>query len=272
LPKNTVGIQLYVWHQVLSKEGKTVEGELERVLGETAEAGFAAVEGSLSYIASPQKAQRFRRLLAVNRLVLPSVYHGGSYHVRELGEAALAEIVRLAPFALECGATMINVNPAPIGREKTDAELLVQAEYLNRVGDALRRMGIAFVTHNHAPEIRNHAREFRSNIARTDPKLVGLCLDTHWVFRGGEDPVALLEECVWLVRTLHIRNSRDGVWTEAFGDGDVDYTAIRDILAQHGFAGPIYVELAYEDKTRITRPLKENLAISREYFRSIFGY
>jgi len=267
---NIVGIQLYVWSQVLGKEGKTVEDEAERVLGETAEAGFAAVEGSLTYIASPEKLARWQRLLDANGLVQPSIYHGGAYHEKAAAEETLAETVELARFAVECGCEILTVNPAPIGREKTDAELVVQADYLNRVGAALKEMGLAFATHNHTPEIINGAREFRHNIAHTDPDLVGLCLDTHWVLRGGEDPIAILDEYAAVVRSLHIRNSRDGVWSEDFGDGDMDYREVRALLEKYAFAGPILVELAYEPATEITRPLKEDLRRSRDYVRAVF--
>jgi len=266
---NAVGIQLYVWSQVLGKEGKTVEQEAERVLGETAEAGFAAIEGPLACIDSPEKLKRWQLILAANGLVQPSAYHGGTYHTREAGELALEETTRLAIYARDCGCSLITVNPAPIGREKTDDELLVQAEYLNRVGEALQALGLMFVTHNHTPEILNGAREFRYNIAHTDPDLVGLCLDTHWVFRGGEDPLALLDEYGSLVRSLHIRNSREGVWSEDFGDGELDHQAIRLLLEKYDYAGPIFVELAYEAATNITRPLKDNLCRSREYVREV---
>lgn len=271
MKNNVIGAQLYVWSQVLGKDGKSVEDELERVLAETAEAGFEAVEGSMPYIASPEKARRFRELLDANGLTQPSVYCGGQYHTKEEGEKTLAETREAAPYAIECGCQMVNVNPAPIGRAKTDEELQIQADNLNRVGAALRELELTFVTHHHHVEIQNGAHEFRSNIAKTSPELVGLCVDTHWVLRGGEDPLAILDECGSLVKSLHIRNSRDGVWTEDFGDGEIDYHAVRAILEKHEFAGPIYVELAYEAATEITRPLKEDLRRSREYVRRVFG-
>jgi len=68
-----------------------------------------------------------------------------------------------------------------------------------------------------------------------------------------------------------LRNSKDGVWTEAFGEGDIDHSAMSQLLREIGFSGWLIVELAYEEKTVITRTLEENASISREYVREVFG-
>lgn len=125
--------------------------------------------------------------------------------------------------------------------------------------------------HNHTPAIINNARELRANCENTDPSLVGLCLDTHWVMRGGVDPLSLIEEYPDRIKSLHLRNSKDGVWTEAFGEGDIDHSEMSKLLRDIGFSGWLIVELAYEEKTVITRTLPQNFLLSREYVREVFG-
>ena len=61
-----------------------------------------------------------------------------------------------------------------------------------------------------------------------------------------------------------------GVWSESFDDGDVDYRAVAKFLQGIGYQGLIAVELAYENGTNPTRPLEEDLRISREYAKNIF--
>jgi len=60
------------------------------------------------------------------------------------------------------------------------------------------------------------------------------------------------------------------VWSESLGDGDVDYRAVAGFLQGIGYQGFIAVELAYENGTNPTRPLEEDLRISREYAEKIF--
>jgi sugar phosphate isomerase/epimerase len=61
------------------------------------------------------------------------------------------------------------------------------------------------------------------------------------------------------------------VWTETFGDGDMDYRPIAAYLKGSGYSGYLMVELAYEKDTQVTRPLEEDLRISRDYAQKMFG-
>ena len=70
---------------------------------------------------------------------------------------------------------------------------------------------------------------------------------------------------------LHLRNSKQGVWTEDFGPGDIDYQKVADYLRDISFNGYLVVELAYEKDTQITRSLDEDLRLSRLYTEKIFA-
>ena len=70
---------------------------------------------------------------------------------------------------------------------------------------------------------------------------------------------------------LHVRNSKQGVWMEDFGPGDVDYEKVAAYLRGIRFHGYLVVELAYEKGTQTTRSLDEDLRVSREYTEKVFG-
>jgi len=265
-----IATQMYVWGQVYGKEGKSVDENLDEVFGYIAEAGFDGVEGGLGLASSAEKAESLRQLLDKHSLRLPGLYHGGVYHVRDEAEKMIKDTLSLARFAAEIGCPAVNVNPAAIGREKTDDELKVQGEYLNKMGRTLKEIGMAFYIHNHTPAIANDARELRANCDNTDPELVGLCLDTHWVLRGGVEPLGLMRQYPNRIKSLHLRNSREGVWMEDFGDGDIDHGEMSKILKEIGYDGWLIVELAYEQKTQLTRSIQENSRRSREYVREVF--
>ncbi len=260
-----VSTQLYVWSQM--KDSKT----LDEILGEVATAGYDAAETNLSIVDSSEKVADVKNILKKHNLKLSSLYSGGAFHDSASADNTIQGIFNAAKFAAQLGVPSITSNPASKGggKEKTDDELKIQAENLNKMGKALKSLGMSFFIHNHTPEIVNNAREFRSYCDLTNPEFVNVCMDVHWVLRGGVDPFALTKEYGDRVGALHIRNSKDGIWTEDFGDGDIDYRAYLELLKSINYEGWLTVELAYEGKTKITRPLAENAKLSREYVRKI---
>jgi inosose dehydratase len=263
--------QLYVWSQIYHREGKELEAGMNDVLGEVAAAGYQGVEGSLSSCGTAEGAARLRAMLDGHGLTLTSLYSGGCYYEAARARESLAALLPAAERAAQIGCPAICMNPDVTREWKTDEELRVQAEWLNRVGAALQGLGMELWLHNHDPEMRDDGRELRSNLDRTDPALVGFCADTHWIYRGGGDPLAYLERYADRLRSLHLRNSIAGVWSETLGDGDLDHRAIASQLAAARFDGPLIVELAIEQGTPQTRPLVESMRLSRTYLREVFG-
>ena len=178
----------------------------------------------------------------------------------------------MAERARDSGTKAINTNPSPKrNRErKTDEELTTQAAELNRLGEALKQRGLQLQYHTHDPEMAENAREWRWMLRHTDPALVTFCMDTHWIWRGKQDPLALLREAGKRTASLHVRNSRDGVWSEGFGPGDLDYKQIAAEVKRAGADPWVVVELAYEKGTVVTRSLAANLRAGREYALQTF--
>ena len=118
-------------------------------------------------------------------------------------------------------------NPSPIRwggpQSKTDDQLKLQARLLSQLGARLSDLGLVLAYHNHDAELRHAAREFHHMMLGTDPSTVTLCLDAHWIYRGsGNSSVALFDVLKLYgprISELHLRQSRDGVWTEDLCDG-----------------------------------------------------
>ncbi len=262
---NILGIstQLYVWSQMPDSAAKGLAGELSEVKN----AGFSTFKTNLSIVSDSEKAKNVKRLLEDYNLQISSLYSGGTFHINESAQASISEILNSSKFAKDLGVRSITLNPNPRsnGGEKTIDELNIQANNLNKLGKMLfESYGMSLFIHNHTPEIVSNAREFRSYCDLTDPEYVNACIDVHWVYRGGVDPFSLTAEYGNRIKAMHIRNSKDGVWTEDFNDGDIDYRAYRDLLEKIDYNGWITLELAYESSTKITRPLVENAKLSRE--------
>ena len=241
--------------------------DLAGCVGEAHAAGFGGVEGWCETAGASATADALRS----HTLQMPSAYTGGCMHDRTRAQAAIDTILAQAERALRADIGFQGVSLNPDVADKTDAELREQCRNLDLLGSKLSQMGLFLAIHNHTPEIRNNARELRAAMAQTDPAHVGLCLDIEWVRRGGLDPLAFLDEYKHRVRTLHLRQSHNGVWAETFEDGDIDYREVDRLLRQAGFDGWLIVENSHEEKTGAHRPLAEIQAESREYVRRVFG-
>lgn len=95
-------------------------------------------------------------------------------------------------------------------------------------------MGITLAYHNHDAEMREGAREFHHMLTGTNPENVKLCLDAHWIYRGAGNSQFALFDIVELycdrIVERHLRQSHDGIWSEVFGAGDIDYTSLTVML------------------------------------------
>jgi inosose dehydratase len=267
--KTLFGSQLYGWGQYYRRDGKDIADHLPEVLSALEDCGYDYAETNLQF-AQPGAAERFAELARKHRLGVHCFYTGGRLHEREAARQTIAGILAAARKVQGAGVRVINCNPDPIGREKTDEELLVQAAALTKLGEGLGELGIKLGVHNHTPEMKNGAREFHSNFKYAPPEVVGFCYDVHWVYRGGVQPIYALGDYGDRVVSWHLRQSRGGIWWEDLDEGDVDYGAVA-ILARPHPAAPLYtVELAIENGTKITRSVVENHRRSLHYARRKF--
>ncbi len=129
--------------------------------------------------------------------------------------------------------TVLELNPDPIGREKTDEELKTQVTALGELGRGLNTIGMKLGIHHHLPEMANKAREFHYNFRNTKPEEAGFCYDVHWVWKGGVSPMEALKEYGHRVATWHLRQSRNGIWWEDLDTGDIDYGAVAEYAREH---------------------------------------
>ena len=266
-----LSVEGYIWQQYAERQGKPLKAVVGEVLSMARQAGFQNVELNQAYF-TPELQTEVLAALKANQLLMPSVYVGGVMHEPKEAAKTIALAVEVSgicrPFA--CNAVVHNPSPKPGGAEKTDEELKRQSDALNRMGRALKAKGFQLRVHHHTPEMVSNAREWRYILKTTDPDFVWLCMDLDWVHQGGQDPLALLKEAGSRVAEVHVRNSKDKLWLESFEPGDIDYRAIAEYFDARHLDPLIVVELAYRKNTVVTRPLAEDLRVSRIYAEKVF--
>jgi sugar phosphate isomerase/epimerase len=265
--------QAYVFQQHYARMKEPLDKHFEEIFQSLRIAGYENLELTNAFFA-PEYTERTAGLLKRHKLKLPIVYNGGVMHTEEGAEKTISDTLALARRVKKATGTLkwvdVNSNPLPKGAAKSDAELAVQARTLTRLATELSHEKLGLMVHQHAPEMANGAREWRHMIANTDPKLVQICLDVHWVLRGGQDVMTLLKEAAPRLAALHLRNSSNGIWIEEFAGGDIDYKQVAAYLKEVGYKGYLVVELAVEAKTEQTASIESNIRRSLNYAESIF--
>jgi sugar phosphate isomerase/epimerase len=267
-----LAVQAYVWQQQLGREKRSLADGVDEIFASFARAGYRHVELTSGFLEPPIGAKTIAALKR-NKLDLPVIYNGGALHSDAEAQATVKKCIEVAEAAKPLGAKALNINcnPKPKRERKSDDELAIQAKAINQLAREIQKRGMRLFIHQHDPEMAENSREWRHILQNTDPKLVDFCLDVHWVLRGKQDPMTLLKECGPRLGSLHLRNSRNGVWLEDLADGEIDYRAVAAYLKSISFRGYLVVELAYDKDTAITRPLADSLKLSREYAQSVFG-
>lgn len=267
-----LSVQTYVWTQHFYSQKKSPAEGIGEALAAIRRAGYSRVELIADFFMSQARARTFEALKATG-LDMPTMYAGSTLHEAAAAEKSVANIVAVAEVTKPAGLKWIVTNPNPKPRQarKTDEELALQCRYLDTLGSELRQRDVGLMVHHHTPELVDDAREWRYQLQHTDPKLVACCVDVDWAVRGGQQPLPFLREVGDRLVSLHVRSSKNGVWLEDFGDGDIDYQQVADYLKEIKFRGFLVVELAYEKGTQITRSLEESLRLSRQRAIEIFG-
>jgi inosose dehydratase len=267
-----LSVEGYIFQQYAERQHKELADVLDEIFPTARNAGFRNIELNQGFL-TPELRSRVLDLVHANGLRMPSVYVGGPMHQRSLAERTISQALEIADLCKPSGCRAVINNPDPKSHDvpKTDAELAVQVKMLDLMGRELAKRGFQFWTHAHAPQMADHAREWRYNLHHTDPKYVWICLDIDWVYQGGQDPMELLREAGRRVASLHLRNSRNKLWLESFTTGDIDYSQIASYVTRINLKPLLVVELAYRRQTVVTRPLEEDLRLSRIYAEQVFA-
>ena len=266
----------YPWTTFYSREKRDFNADLDKGLSEVAASGMDGYEPLAN---NPAEVEQLGPLLKKHGLQMRSLYVNSVLHERDKADASIEAVLAIARKAKEIGTEIIVTNPSPIrwgGPEnKTDEQLKVQAQSLQDLARKLQGIGLMLAYHNHDIELRNAAREFHHMMVGTYPDYVTLCLDAHWIYRGAGNSQVALFDVIKLygprITELHLRQSKEGIWTEAFGDGDIDYSAVAKYLLELNVRPHLVIEQAVEAGSLKTMTPVEAFKKSSQYARQLFA-
>jgi inosose dehydratase len=275
-----ISCNAYNWFTFYGRQNKKWGEDLDKSMADLAKTGITAYEPGLE---SAEDVKHLAPFLKKYNISMPSVYVNSVLHKIDEAEKSIATVLSIADEVVKLGTKIVVTNPSPIkwgGPEiKSDAELSVQAKSMEKLGMALRKKGLTLAYHTHDVELRAGAKEFHHVLQNTTPENVSFCFDTHWVYRGSMDSQLAVFDVLKMygnrVVELHLRQSVNGVWSETFGTGDIDYQRFANELKATKLRPHLVIEQCIEAKTPntmdgVTAHIKD-LAMIKEVFKGILG-
>ncbi len=268
------------------------------VLDQIAATGYTGIElgpygylpnepAKLSVELNKRNLQLLSAFVPVN-LVNPSTHEQGAQEALKVGKLLAALGARFIVLADDNGSVPELVKQA--GRRKGSKLSADQWTMFAAGVDLIARrihddLGLQVAFHHHCGGYVETPDESRELLKRTNPELVGLCLDTgHWHYGGG-NAVDCVREFGERVRYLHLKNYepnigaacraaeknyfeaiKDGVFCE-LGKGEVDFPGVIAEMQKHGYDGWAIVEQdILSDDPNAPKQFSQ---ANRDYLRSI---
>jgi sugar phosphate isomerase/epimerase len=265
-------VAAHVWVYAAPLPHHDVYPIVDQIFDDMKWAGIEAVELMHTALAHDDAVERIGE--ASRKHALPVI--GTSYEAKMFDRSQHAAILDNAEMVIgklsKLGGRTLGTSVGDPGtHKKTPEELDAQAEMVKKITAICARHDVVLNLHNHIYEVRDDEYDLKGTLARVPGAKLGPDLD--WLKGAGVDPAEFIHRYGKRIVYAHLRDRKaDGVWSEAMGEGAIDYDAIARAFRDVKFNGDVAIELAHPSGFKPTRPLRESLKISREFVRKKLGW
>ena len=274
-PKRKVVVGAHPWVYAATQPKYDITLVLPQIFADMSYAGLDGIELMSTALLPDDAVARIGELSRKHKLPVIGMSFSGAMWDRTKHQEVLADAEKTIPRLAKLGGRTLGTSVGAVkwGQKtrKTPEQLDAQAELLRKIIAICERNGVVLNLHNHTYEVENELHDLKGTLARIPDVKLGP--DLNWLMRGGVDPVAFIRQYGKQIVFLHLRDQKkDGRWSEALGEGDMNYAAIAAALREINFAGDAIIELAHERDFKPTRPLRESLKMSRAFVRKTLDY
>ncbi|HLJ57641.1 MAG TPA: sugar phosphate isomerase/epimerase [Chthonomonadaceae bacterium] len=149
--------------------------------------------------------------------------------------------------AAETGIPIVNCGPG--GKSGDEATFQQSVESLGALSDRAEHYGVTLCVKAHVgASIFDTPTTLRAIEAIGSPAF-GIDMDPSHIWRAGENPVEAISAVISRVKHVHIRDCKGRQQSpgkpelQANGRGDIDLVGYLRVLHQHGYAGPVDLEI-----------------------------
>jgi len=266
--KKRITVGAHVWVYAAKQPEYNVTPVLPQIFSDLKYAQIDGIELMHNVLRKRETVERIGDLSQKYELPVIGTSFGGDMWNRDKYEAVLEDAELVIGYLAKLKGKTFGVSVGSAPQKKTAQQLDVQANMLRKIMAIAEKYGVTVNLHNHTYEVVDDLHDLKGTLARIPDAKLGP--DLNWLLRGGVDPVWFIQNYGKQIVFLHLRDQyKDGRWSEALGEGDMDYAAIGRALREVKFSGIAVIELAHESKFEITRPLRESWKISRNYARQM---
>lgn len=270
----------------------------QSVLKQCAQAGYKGIElGPVGFM--PEDPAILADGLAENDLELIGGVVFRPYHDPAAWDDVLDGTIRTCKALKAHGAQHLvlidSISPrrAPTAGRVSEAEQMDQGEweaYRDRIAESARigaqEYGLTVGIHAHAGGFLDFEPELERLLDEVDESIIKICFDTGHHSYAGFDPVGFMKKHIGRISYMHFKDidpkikasvlqNRTGFYDACgqgifcnLGQGDVDFSAVRQVLLDAGFEGWCTVEQDCDPALGNTDPLADATG-NREYLSSI---
>ncbi|GAA4433215.1 hypothetical protein GCM10023091_06410 [Ravibacter arvi] len=268
--KHPVGAHLWVYASAYPPDWDCTP-RLEEIFDDMRYAGIEGLEVMDVLLRRNGNPQTLRELSQKYKVRILGTSYSADIWNQALRTRILDDVALVTERLQECGGKTFGISVGTPRRKKTVEELDAQALTLKEIYAICSRHGIVANLHNHTYEVENDLYDLKGTLARLPESKLGP--DLAWLVRAGVDPVEFIRKYHRNMVYLHLRDQDQSAnWTEAMGEGNINFDAIARVLKEVNYSGPATIELAFPKGFTPTRPLRESWKISRGLVREKFGW
>jgi sugar phosphate isomerase/epimerase len=269
--KRKIVVGGHPWVYAATQPKNDIYPILDRIFADMSYAGLDGIELMHTALRPADSVETIRELSKKHSLRVIGTSFSGDMWDRAQHEAISQDARTVVSHLAEVGGWTFGVSVGKAPQPKTPAQLDAQAELLRGIIALCQSRGVVLNLHNHTYEVENGLHDLKGTLARIPDVKLGP--DLNWLVRGGVNPVGFLKTYGSQIVFLHLRDQKaDGKWSEAMGEGNMDYGAIGKALQEIEFSGDAVIELAHEGNFKPTRLLRDSLKMSRAYVKQTLGF
>lgn len=269
--KESIMVGAHPWIYAATQPGYDITPVLETIFQEVKYAGFDGIELMHHPLRSRKAILVIQEESTKFALPVIGTSYGADMWDADKHSEILEDVENIIENLAKVGGRTFGTSVGKAPELKTEEQLDAQADLLQKIIKICEMHGVVLNLHNHTYEVTDNMHDLKGTLKRIPGIKLGP--DLNWLLRGGVDPIQFLRTYGDQIVFMHLRDqSNDGRWSEALGEGEVDFGAIGKTLKKIDFSGDLVIELAHENDFEPTRPIRESLKMSREYLKKTMGY
>ena len=220
--------------------------ELETAFKYLSMAGYDGIEVSaIDAMSEHLVLERWRELAPSVRRLAES--HGLELLAMEQPSRDPAVMETAMQAAAEIGIPIINCGPGGVTGDESSLQQTI--DELGALADLAGRYGVTLCVKAHVGHSLYNTPTTLKVMDAIQSESFGIDMDPSHIYRAGENPVDAIAAVISRVKHVHIRDCKGRQHgpgmpeDQANGRGDIDLVGYLRVLYEHGYAGPVDLEI-----------------------------